>query len=249
MKYTIDEKLLLYSNEIKNELEVTSSYVATKKDILIVTHNQFDCLKNCLNSIRKNTEDYQIYIWDNASEGEMKDWIKDQKDCIVLRSELNLGFIIPNNELASISKNPYIILLNDDTFVMRNWDKALISQMQIKKHSQVGYCGGLLDKNFKGAAVAYGDQIDYIVGWCFAIPRVVYEELGLFDQDNLTFAYGEDSDLSMRIKESGKSIYALHLDLVSHLGNSTINSVHKNCKCDESFESNHRYLVERWLKQ
>lgn len=244
--YTTNIKSLLYKSQIQEDLETTSKYADVKKDILIVTHNQFQFLKDCINSIRKNTENYQIYIWDNASVGEMKEWIESQSDCRVYRSEENLGFIIPNNELAKKSDSPYIILLNDDTIVKKNWDKALISHLQVKNYSQVGYSGGWLDNSAKGKVGGFGEEIDYVVGWCFAISRETYQKIGLFDDNNLKFAYGEDSDFSLRIKANDGKIYALHLDLVHHFGNSTIISLGANEDRKNSFYQNHKYLLEKW---
>jgi len=236
-----------YKEKIYEEIICASNYRDVSKDILIVVHNQIDYLKKCIQSIRKNTENYQIYIWDNASDQETRQWIEEQKDFFIIRSETNEGFIKPNNYLAKISKNPYLILLNSDTEVLPDWDKALISQIQINNYSQVGYLGGKLNCQGKGVNFLFGNDIDYIPGWCFCIPRQIYDSYGLFDEENLFFAYCEDSDLSLRLLESGKKIYALHLGLVVHHENQTIKAVAKLQDCRKSYEHNHEYVAKKYF--
>jgi len=242
---TFTERVFSFPKEIEQELCVAHTYKSTPKDILIVTHDQFDYLRQCVQSIRDNTEDYQIYVWDNGSTEEMRFWLASQPDVIVTRSETNLGFIIPNNRLISQGKSPFVILLNDDTLVYPGWDKALIAHLQNTKASQVGYIGGWLGKDAKGSKFGWGGSVDYIPGWCFAISRQTYQEFGLFDE-TLVFAYCEDADFSMRLTAAGKEIYALHLGLVHHFENQTIKNVVDLHDCYASFASNHAVLKTRW---
>lgn len=238
-------RIQFYEEQIKKELLVILDYKPVKKDILIVTHNNLFYLKQCIESIRKNTEDYQIYVWDNASEKDVQEYLKHQYDIICIKSEQNLGFIVPNNRLIELGTNPFVVLINDDTIVFPNWDKLLISHLN--NFAQVGYLGGILDEEMKGSQFGFGDKIDYICGWCFAIARETYETFGLFDEVNLKFAYGEDSDFSLRLKENLKEIYALHSGLVHHFENKTISKLNPE-ELHSTFESNHLFLKNRWRK-
>jgi len=234
-----------YSDAVKKELLVTTTYEPVEKDILIVAHNQLEYLKVCVESIRSETEKYNIFVWDNASNKEMQEWLVEQKDIKTVRSEENLGFIVPNNELIKLGNSPYVILLNSDTMVLKDWDKALIAHLQ-GDVAQVGYMGGILDMDGKGKWFNFGTEIDYISGWCFCINRKTYDDFGLFDDNHLEFAYGEDADFSLRLQDAGKSILALHLGLVHHFGNKTILEVSKERDCRITFEKNHSYIKERW---
>ena len=231
--------------EIKQELLYIFDYKPVMKDILIVSHNNLVYLKPCIESIRKNTENYQIYVWDNASNNEVQEYLSHQQDLKVVRSDKNLGFIIPNNRLIERCNNPYVILLNDDTEVYPNWDKILIGFLQKTNSAQVGYCGGIIDENGKGTKFNFGEKIDYVTGWCFAIPKCIYKKYGLFDEANLQFAYCEDADFSLRLKENHEKIYALHCGLVHHHENKTVQNVDFDVK--SSFEKNHKYIKHRWL--
>ena len=248
-----------YKKAVETELAFASVAREATKDIIIVVHDQLDYVKNCIESVRKHTENYTLYIWDNASNAETMQYLEDLQeehatgdfgwDIEVWRFETNVGFIKPNNQLAQIGTGEYIILLNSDTEVSQNWDTTMIGWLQQNPNvSQVGYWGGHLGPDGRGFGGDNGYEVDYISGSCFCISRETYNKHGLFDQDNLNFAYCEDADFSLRLLESGEQIYALHIGLVEHFQNKTIQAV-KDEGCIDvraTFEDNHKYIRSRW---
>lgn len=242
-------KLLRHQNEIRQELTAATMYKPVKKDILIVVKDQLLHIKNCIESIYKNTEDFKLYVWDNGSKKETADYLNSIKESNyhLTRVEENEGFIIPNNRLAKQGKSPFVILLNSDTVVHPRWDHAMIGWIQNQGDTVVGYMGSKLDDQGKGGQVAYGRDADYICGWCMCMPRQVCELHGLFDEVNLQFAYGEDSDFCFRVIEAGGSIYSLHVDLVIHFENKTSSQLRiEGCDFSGPFEANHEYIRSRW---
>ncbi len=241
-----------FRDEILYELNMIEDFEKDpQKDILIVVHNQLDYIEFCVETIKAHTKNYNLYIWDNASEGETKEYLDSLKDVNIIRNEKNLGFIIPNNELIKLGKSPYVILLNSDTIVTHdNWAKAMIAFLE--KHpecAQVGYMGSTLNKDGMGEMIRFGWDIAFVSGWAFCISREIYNKFGLFDQENLEFAYCEDSDFSLRLRDAGKKIYSLHLDYVLHAGNKTIDQVKKtDDRCEVTFAKNHEYIRRKWSK-
>jgi GT2 family glycosyltransferase len=239
-------RFTIFRDEIKQELITATMYKEVYKDICIVVHNQLDYLEVCIESIRLNTQNYKIYVWDNGSKEDVKDWLSNQSDLIVTTSETNEGFIKPNNALVRQGNSPYIILLNSDTIVREGWDKALIAYCQEEKVAQTGYGGGFIGPHGHAEDFGFGSDVDYILGWCSCIPREIYDRYGLFDEQNLSFAYCEDADFSLRLLESGESIHALHLGLVNHFGNVTIKQVANERECSHEIMGNQAYLKTRW---
>lgn len=240
--------LRYHSDDIRAELLNSQQYQAVHKDIIIVVHDQLECIQNCINSIKRYTKDYTLHIWDNASQAATAEYLKSL-ECDLIRSEENLGFIIPNNRMVERCKSPYIILLNSDTIVRQGWDEMMIAWMQT--HPDVGavaYMGGKLNSQMIGDRGALGNDVDYLCGWCLCFPKYIYDEIGLFDEENLEFAYGEDSDFSLRIKDAGKSLYAMCSDFVLHWGGKTVAVVQHEKNTSQSFLKNHDYLVRRWGK-
>lgn len=237
-----------YFEIVKEELSLPESQ--SSKDILIVVHDQLDYLKDCLNALMAVTKNYHLYIWDNASGKKTQEYLNSlpRELVTVVRSEKNIGFIKPNNDLAAMGKNDYIILLNSDTKVFDQWDTLMVSFLE--KHpnvGQVGYWGGYLGPDGIGFGGGNGYSVDYIPGWCFCLSRKLYNQVGLFNKE-LDFAYCEDADLSLRLKDVGYQIYALHASLVIHYQNKTIEEVEKEGEIDvqATFKRNHEYLKNRW---
>ena len=246
-------------SKVKEELKLTTESDNAWKDIIIVVKDQLEYFKDCIDSIRNVTSNYHLYIWDNGSKEPTANYIEQlvhsydpekHTDWAIttVRCENNVGFIHPNNELIAITTSPYIVLLNSDTKVFKKWDTAMISFLeQNQEVAQVGYWGGHLDHEGRGFGGANGYDIDYVPGWCFCISRETYEQFGLFS-NKLQFAYCEDSDYSLRLKEAGKKIYALYAPLVHHYQNKTVKDVEGEGQLDlrSSFDHNHAYVKERW---
>ncbi|MCK9459585.1 MAG: glycosyltransferase [Proteobacteria bacterium] len=234
---------------LKEELiTLYNYYQPVHKDILIVVRDQLKYVQGCIESIQANTEDFTIFIWDNGSSEPTASYLRSL-DAVYHRSEENLGFIIPNNRLAEMGTSPYLILLNSDTIVWQDWDKAMIAWL--KAHSQValvGYQGCYLNENATSTWSDFGYNIDYVEGWSMALSRATFQEFGLFDEKNLQFAYGEDSDLCLRLKEAGHQVYAMYLGLVHHIGSRTTQQLMaEGYDFMGMVKQNHEYLKSRWF--
>lgn len=239
-------------DNIREELMTVLTSIGVKKDILIVVKDQLPYVKTCIESIKQHTKNYELYIWDNASRQDTKEYLESLGAKCLIRSEENCGFSTPNNRLAAFTESPYLILLNSDVKVCYGaWDEVMIGWLKTHPDvKQVGCAGSTLNEEFKGGTVGFGYDIDYIPGWAFCISRETYNQFGLFDDTNLQFAYCEDADLSLRLKEDGHKIYALYADLVVHYENKTMTEINQNSEFlkwfSEIFEKNHSYMRKRW---
>lgn len=236
MREKFIEELMLLENYQNNP----------SKDIIIVVRDCLKYTKDCIESIYKYTKNFNLFIWDNGSGYETRDYLESLKDIYLVRSSANVGFIIPNNELIKLGISEYVILLNNDTLVEDNWDRLMTAYLE--QHPDVkaiGYRGGLMNENGVGIANVSGEEIDYVSGWCLCFARKTYEYYGLFNNE-LSFAYGEDADFSLRLKERGHRIYALYSPYVSHFGNTTIKSLVEKEVVPINFEKNMAWLRGRW---
>lgn len=231
------------------ELLAQAAYSHVMKDIIIIVKDQFEYVKKCLESVFACTTNFNLYVWDNGSGPETANYLRSLEGdgIVVVRSEENEGFILPNNRLAALGESPYLILLNSDTEVKTGWDEALIGWLQRNPATGiVGFEGGLLNAEGMGVNVNHGAEIDYVAGWCLAMSRDTYGILGLFDEQNLKFAYCEDTDLGLRAMEAGLGVYALNLELVLHHANITSRAVSRERNMKPEFLQNHEYIRNRW---
>lgn len=222
------------------------------KDILVVVRNQYEYVQNCLESVFRNTKNFNLRIWDNASSGRTKNFLSElgsEPNVKIYRSETNEGFVRPNNKMAEESQAEWMILLNSDTEVLPRWDEVMIGVLKNNPEiKQVGFGGGMLGRNCEFSGLGAGYQIDYVCGYCFCINKNTAAETGLFDEQNIEFAYCEDSDLSLRIRERGWRIYACHSeDMVRHYGSMTSREVAKeDDRLKICARKNLEYMKKRW---
>ena len=110
--------------------------------VIIVSHNTRKLLKQCLDSIYRNTTglQYEVIVVDNDSTDGSKEMIsKDFPTVRLLFNTANEGFAKANNKGFDNSQGDYLLFLNSDTIIVNNAIKYLSDYLQ--KHSAVGVVG------------------------------------------------------------------------------------------------------------
>jgi len=129
-----------------------------------------------------------------------------------VENEENEGFIAPNVKALSMTSTPFFLMLNDDTQLPPNGLELLLKPFaDDEKTALVGVMGGCseLDANFEGK---YGPALEYVEGACLMCRTDLVKKHGLFDP-MLHFAYCEDSDLSLRMRELGYTVGRVVMDI------------------------------------
>lgn len=140
--------------------------------VIIINHNTWYDTIECVRSLGKCGDDYEILIIDNAShDNSYENLTKELKGYRIIRSEKNLGFSGANNFGISLYKNnmpKYFICLNNDTIVKPDALEILINEMDRNSSASLGtgqimmfpdtnkfwYNGGTLI-NWRGLAVHF----------------------------------------------------------------------------------------------
>ncbi len=201
--------------------------------IILINYNGLVDLEECVNSIfNLNYDNFEVILVDNNSSDDSVQFVKQNYPNIqIIQLRKNYGFTKANNIGASKSKGRYILLLNIDTYVDKNWLKELVKAAQeSRKVGVVGskiyyynekeiidFAGG--SSNIYGRAshigMSYKDceflnkkkKTFYICGASLLIKREAYNIIGLFDPKY--FGYYDDVDLCWRTWMAGyKVIYA-----------------------------------------
>jgi len=122
--------------------------------IVIVNWNTGYCLRNCLESIYKQTNrvDFEILVVDNCSIDGSPEMVKKFfPKVLLIRNRENLGFAKANNQAIRASTGRYVLLLNPDTVVL---DKALVRMVSfLDEHPDIGALGCKI--------LTEGGQIDF----------------------------------------------------------------------------------------
>jgi len=240
-----------------------------KVSIILVTYNNLDFTKACLDSMKKynNYSNCEIIVVDNLSQDGTREYLteyeKNHSNFKAILHDCNSGFSAGNNIGIKASKGEYIILLNNDTVVTPNWIQNLIKHFKLDNNigmvgprtNNIGNESRLETHYTKSEEMIeesysiYYDNIDkqynisILAFFCVAITREIIEKIGLLDE-----AYGigmfEDDDYCMRVKEQGyKLICADDVFIHHHLSA----SFDKNPEWKEQlFKKNKAIYENRW---
>jgi glycosyltransferase involved in cell wall biosynthesis len=103
-----------------------------KFSILIPTWNNLEFLKICINSIIKNSHfALQIIVIVNEGSDGTEEWIRNQKEIDYIYSKNNIGICWGLNIARTLVKSEYIVYVNDDMYVLPDWDLELYNEIQI----------------------------------------------------------------------------------------------------------------------
>ena len=199
--------------------------------IILVNWKNYDDTKNCLKSLYlSNNTSFNIILIDNESKEKSASKLKESFPHItILPQETNLGFTGANNlgiKYGLALGAEYIMLLNNDTIVPKNFMPPLLttrrSNSQIAavqpkimfadKPDKIWSGGGIYNSLIASTTTIGYDQLDtekynkptyldWLTGCCILIKAEIISEVGLLN--NHFFAYYEDVDWSLRIRKLG----------------------------------------------
>ncbi len=256
----------------RNILKIIKKWKSTptKKEskftsIIILTYNQLEYTKICIESIRKftNPDSYEIIIIDNNSTDGTINWLKTQEDVTVIYNNENLGFPKGCNQGIKIAKGDNILLLNNDTIVTPNWlsnmNKALWSSKEIGAVGTVSnYCSynqeihanynnieEMLEfaYNFNKSNTSLWYYRNKLIGYCLMIKKEVLDKVGLLDE---IFTPGnfEDDDISFRMLLSGYKLFLCKDTFIHHFGSISFKS--SNNSYHELLKVNSNKFKDKW---
>jgi len=246
-----------------------------KVSIVILTWNKLDITKKCLKYLEKNTENenLEIIIVDNGSKDGTQQFLKElessnpNKYKIILNSA-NLGYAKGVNQGIKISTGRYILLLNNDIYVLKNWLNPMINILEEKeqvaivgakliypKTSRVQHAGIVflrkieplhIYKNcsLKDPKINKFRFVDGVTGACMLIKREIFEKIGLFDE-GFKPIYFEDTDFCLRCRIRGHKIAFSQKSIAIHderISSSQFNNYNK------IFKNNYEYFLNKWAK-
>lgn len=106
-----------------------------KFTILLPSWNNLGYLKTCVESIRKNsTFAHQIVVHVNDGSDGTLQWLEEQK-IDYTRSAENVGICFALNAARTLAYTDYIVYMNDDMYVLPNWDNALLGEVEAVGHT------------------------------------------------------------------------------------------------------------------
>lgn len=237
--------------------------------IVIPMYNQFDFTKACIDSIVRNTEDYEIILVDNGSDKremcKLYNKYYSMDNLTVFSFDKNEGFPKAVNIGIEISSGEYVCLLNNDVVVTPNWWKIIKSHFDRVNFSGIvspctNECAGIqrisvnryLNQNeLDQVAIKFYEEnkgkyeiVNAVIGFCMFIGRDVIDSIGLFDE---SFGLGnsEDIDFCLRANDIGYEILIARDCFVHHYGSKTHKAIMNSSDYFSLVRKNHNILLEK----
>jgi CDP-glycerol glycerophosphotransferase (TagB/SpsB family)/GT2 family glycosyltransferase len=252
--------------------------------ILIPTKDQLAMVQRCVETLLEQTEypHYEVLLIDNASETEeAREWLAGiealgEEKIRVLRYPHPFNFSAMNNYAANEARGDYLVLLNNDTAVIRgDWldemlnhalrpEVGIVGAKLLYPDGRIQHAGVILglsgpaDHPFIGEAIdAPGHmrrlQVDQnysaVTAACLMIRRSIYFEVGGMDENVFKVSYN-DVDLCLKVGQSGYlNVWTPHA-LVLHEGNVSQKAIdpHKQEAKRKRFVAEQDAMYERWIQ-
>jgi N-acetylglucosaminyl-diphospho-decaprenol L-rhamnosyltransferase len=233
--------------------------------VVIVTFNNEQTIKSCLNSILRTSEDSEVIVVDNNSEDDTAAILNEYKKIRVIKNNKNLGFSKANNLGASYATGEFLVFLNPDTKInekntleklcnyLKNSNYGLVGPKLIQQNGQIQnsvrnlptlwraiqeYIFGFKNSfNFYTPKCEGICKVESIVGACMALRREHFIKAGGFNEKY--FLYFEDLELCRSIRQLGYDVgYAADVIVEHKIGVSGKNKDVVNL----SLESSKKYF-------
>ncbi|WP_366923002.1 glycosyltransferase [Metallumcola ferriviriculae] len=238
------------SKELKDEITGFINQIGQGKgssgtpltSIVILTYNNLEYSKLCIDSIRKYTaiDSYELIVVDNHSADGTVQWLKEQRDIRCIFNKENYGFPKGCNQGIQIAAGDSILLLNNDTVVTPNWLDNLKAALDSSK--DIGAVGAVTNScsNYQVVPAQYTNLEEMfrfankynvsdankweerlrLVGFCMLIRKEVVDKVGLLDEQ-FTPGNFEDDDYSLRVRQAGYRLLLCKDTFIHHFGSAS----------------------------
>ncbi len=193
----------------------------SKISVIIVSWNVANSLKRCLQSILATKyPNLETIVIDNASSDNSVQVAKDLQIAPIVANSKNLGFPRAVNQGLKKATGDYILLLNPDTQIPKDFfSKALEFT---RRHLDMGVMGPkFVDPNGNPQGSVFLEpriltntpkytpnltsEVNAVSGACMFFPKSTLTKIGLFTEK--VFMYYEDLDYCRRIRAAGLKVY------------------------------------------
>ncbi len=259
-QFILKEKLLPLSRESRISEGLTS--------IVIVTFNQLEYTKKCVESLKRCTlEPHEIIFVDNGSKDGTLQWLRklvsENSNYRLIENKENLGFAKGCNQGIQFSRGEYIVLLNNDVIVTERWLSGLLDCL--KRAPDAGIVGPMTN-NISGhqkVEVNYKDEngiedfakrfretyrgrripLRRIVGFCMLFRKELIDKIGLLDESFGTGNF-EDDDLCLRAELAGFRNYIAGDVFIHHYGSRSF--IGNKIDYNSTMGGNRKRFNEKW---
>jgi len=189
-------------------------------DLVIPVYNALRSARACLESVRRFAPPWaRVVVINDASDANTTEWLRAQRNIVLLENAENLGFVRTANKGLLYSDAPWVCLLNSDTLLTEGALERMVAGCE--RDPAIGLCcplsNGAVNLSVKlppgedvfsfarrvarTSPALYPDAVT-IVGFCLLVRREVLRTLGVFDEI-FGRGYCEETDFHYRARAAG----------------------------------------------
>lgn len=213
--------------------------------VIIPNYNGLVFLEPCMEALKAQTnQSFRTLVVDNGSTDGSAEWLKKHGTDTIYLGE-NTGFSCAVNVGIKASDTPYVILLNNDTKVDKNYIAELVRS--IEQSPKIFSVSSRMLSMYHPELMDDAGDMYSLLGWAYQrgvgqsadgyrkpcrifsacagaaiYRREVFEEIGYFDEKH--FAYLEDIDVGYRARLFGYDNIYTPAAIVYHVGSGTSGS-------------------------
>lgn len=231
--------------------------------IIVPVFNALPETKDLIASIEKSnlTSNVDITLINDKSDDETTEYLrklnKKNPKYKLIENETNMQFVRTCNKGMTCVDGDIIVLLNNDTLMPQKWEKRILecfnSDVSIGVASPIASGSGLWDIPFK-QGMNFDDMDRHVEsishknypvvlcpeGFCFAIRRECFEEIGLLDEIFCPI-YCEETDYALRALKAGWKTVIIDNLYMYHKRHASVGSEFRR----KQIEKNRKILMQR----
>lgn len=235
-----------------------------KVSVIVLNYNNLNVIRRCIETLitHKSRYDYEIIVIDNGSKDGSYEILKNfYSENIILVQNSKNGCSSGRNLGVKKSNGKYICFLDSDQWIESDyWLDSALELLEKKHHiGAVAWNAGwfapgkttgpivdyLPNRALDSGAIWYRTDIAYLATSGFLMKKKLFEEIDGFDEfyDPTCF---EDTDISLKIRNSGYEIAYCPYMSIMHLPHQTTHS--GSAEHAALMDRNGKYFMDKWKK-
>ncbi|HWI57032.1 MAG TPA: glycosyltransferase family 2 protein, partial [Bacillota bacterium] len=221
---------------------------------MIPVLNQVHYTQGCLTCLAADiAAGVSVVVVDNGSTDSTAEFLAGQPQITVIRNPQNRGCAAAWNQGVQATQAEWVVVLNNDVLLPRNWLTALIDFAEKEQADVVSPAvrEGELNYDLEAYAREFIERMQTLQrsgaahGICFLVRRRVFETIGLFDE-NFRIGQFEDADFFLRAQRAGFRLTTTGAVFIHHFGSITQKAL-KQERTPRPYEAENRaYFRKKW---
>jgi GT2 family glycosyltransferase/glycosyltransferase involved in cell wall biosynthesis len=240
--------------------------------IIIPAHNEPGQTVRCLLGLSRHQTrfPFEVIVVDDGSDEVSRAIVGRVAGTQIVRHDTRKGFVAACNAGAAQARGAFLLFVNNDTYVQPAWldelagtfslfaDAGAVGAALIFPDGRLQEAGSIVWNDGGALNIGRGQDpddpdfcfartVDYCSAACLMIRADMFRRLGGFDQ-RYEPAYYEDTDLCMRVREAGYSVYVQPLARIIHVEGATAGTDPR--RGEKRFQAiNQLKFHERWKER